>query len=58
MHFIVCLAATINEAPEKVEKHIYSAGNNSLKELSRITAAKVKGNCVRVVGKGIYSAAF
>ncbi|KAM9247075.1 LOW QUALITY PROTEIN: cilia- and flagella-associated protein 54 [Leptosomus discolor] len=42
MHFIICLSATINNLPEKVEKHIYSVDNNSLKEPSRITASNVK----------------
>ncbi|KGL91305.1 Putative uncharacterized protein C12orf63, partial [Charadrius vociferus] len=44
MHFIICLSATINNIPEKVEKHIYSVDNNSLKEPSRITASNVKGD--------------
>ncbi|XP_010560285.1 PREDICTED: uncharacterized protein CFAP54 [Haliaeetus leucocephalus] len=42
MHFIICLSATINNIPEKVEKHIYSVDNNSLNEPSRITASHVK----------------
>ncbi|XP_052630644.1 cilia- and flagella-associated protein 54 isoform X1 [Harpia harpyja] len=42
MYFIICLSATINNIPEKVEKHIYSVDNNSLKEPSRITASHVK----------------
>ncbi|XP_010084236.1 PREDICTED: uncharacterized protein CFAP54, partial [Pterocles gutturalis] len=42
MHFIICLSATINNIPEKVEKHIYSVDNNSLMETSRITASNVK----------------
>ncbi|XP_009462277.1 PREDICTED: uncharacterized protein CFAP54 [Nipponia nippon] len=42
MHFIICLSATINNIPEKVEKHIYSLDNNSLKKPSRITASNVK----------------
>uniref|UniRef100_A0A8C4TSV1 Cilia and flagella associated protein 54 n=1 Tax=Falco tinnunculus TaxID=100819 RepID=A0A8C4TSV1_FALTI len=42
MHFIICLSATINNIPEKVEKHIYSVDNNSLKEPTRITASNVK----------------
>ncbi|XP_009573258.1 PREDICTED: putative uncharacterized protein C12orf63, partial [Fulmarus glacialis] len=42
MHFIICLSATINNIPEKVEKHIYSVDNNSLKEPNRITASNVK----------------
>ncbi|KAM6425269.1 LOW QUALITY PROTEIN: cilia- and flagella-associated protein 54 [Rhynochetos jubatus] len=41
MHLIICLSATINNIPEKVEKHIYSV-DNSLKEPSRITASSVK----------------
>ncbi|KAM6301684.1 cilia- and flagella-associated protein 54 [Podargus strigoides] len=44
MHFIISLSATINNIPEKVEKHIYSIDNNSLKELSRIPAANVKAD--------------
>lgn len=44
MHFIICLSATINNIPEKVEKHIYSVDNNSLKEPTRITVSNVKGN--------------
>ncbi|XP_037245608.1 cilia- and flagella-associated protein 54 [Falco rusticolus] len=42
MHFIICLSATINNIPEKVEKHIYSVDNSSLKEPTRITASNVK----------------
>ncbi|XP_054672090.1 cilia- and flagella-associated protein 54 isoform X2 [Grus americana] len=42
MHFIICLSATINNIPEKVEKHVYSVENNSLKESNRITASNVK----------------
>ncbi|KFW10432.1 Putative uncharacterized protein C12orf63, partial [Eurypyga helias] len=42
MHLIICLSATINNIPEKVEKHIYSVDNNSLKDPSRITASNVK----------------
>ncbi|KAI6079309.1 Cilia- and flagella-associated protein 54 [Aix galericulata] len=38
MHFIICLSATINTIPEKVEKHIYSADN----EPSGVTASNVK----------------
>ncbi|XP_010014599.1 PREDICTED: uncharacterized protein CFAP54, partial [Nestor notabilis] len=40
MHFIICLSATINNIPEKVEKHIYSADINKLQEPSKITASK------------------
>ncbi|XP_030335899.1 cilia- and flagella-associated protein 54 isoform X2 [Strigops habroptila] len=40
MHFIICLSATINNIPEKVEKHMYSADTNKLKEPSTITASK------------------
>lgn len=40
MHFIICLSATINTIPEKVEKHIYSADN----EPSGVAASNVKGN--------------
>ncbi|KFW65229.1 Putative uncharacterized protein C12orf63, partial [Pygoscelis adeliae] len=42
MHLIICLSATINNIPEKVEKHVYSVDNNNLKEPSRITASNVK----------------
>ncbi|XP_009989884.1 PREDICTED: putative uncharacterized protein C12orf63, partial [Tauraco erythrolophus] len=42
MHFIICLSATINNIPEKVEKHVYSVDINSLEEPSRITASNVK----------------
>ncbi|KFZ69177.1 Putative uncharacterized protein C12orf63, partial [Podiceps cristatus] len=42
MHFIISLSATINNIPEKVENHMYSVDNNSLKEPSRITALNVK----------------
>ncbi|KAM6320974.1 LOW QUALITY PROTEIN: cilia- and flagella-associated protein 54 [Aegotheles albertisi] len=40
IHFIICLSATINNIPEKVEKHMYSVDNNSLKKPRRITASK------------------
>ncbi|KAM6383530.1 cilia- and flagella-associated protein 54 [Alca torda] len=42
MHFIICLSATINNIPEKVEKHVYSVESNSLKEPSKIRASNVK----------------
>ncbi|KAM9292811.1 LOW QUALITY PROTEIN: cilia- and flagella-associated protein 54 [Morus bassanus] len=42
MHLIICLSATINNIPEKVQKHVYSVDNNNLKEPSRITASHVK----------------
>ncbi|XP_074024365.1 cilia- and flagella-associated protein 54 [Numenius arquata] len=42
MHFIICLSATINNIPEKVEKHVYSVDSNSLKEPSTITESNVK----------------
>ncbi|KFW88001.1 Putative uncharacterized protein C12orf63, partial [Phalacrocorax carbo] len=42
MHLIICLSATINNIPEKVEKHVYSVDISSLKEPSRITASNVK----------------
>ncbi|XP_009702608.1 PREDICTED: putative uncharacterized protein C12orf63, partial [Cariama cristata] len=41
MHFIICLSATINNIPEKVEKHVYSVDNN-LKEQSSITTLDVE----------------
>lgn len=44
MHLVICLSATINNIPAKVEKHVYSVENNSLKEPSRITASNAKGN--------------
>ncbi|NXW28807.1 CFA54 protein, partial [Phaetusa simplex] len=52
MHFIICLSATINNIPEKVEKHVYSVESNSLKEPSKIRASNVKGN-YKGGGKGI-----
>ncbi|XP_010132488.1 PREDICTED: putative uncharacterized protein C12orf63, partial [Buceros rhinoceros silvestris] len=42
MHVIICLSATINNIPEKVEKHVYSIDNSILKEPSRTKAPKVK----------------
>ncbi|XP_035756904.1 cilia- and flagella-associated protein 54 isoform X4 [Egretta garzetta] len=42
MHLVICLSATINNIPAKVEKHVYSVENNSLKEPSRITASNAK----------------
>lgn len=50
MHVIICLSATINNIPEKVEKHVYSIDNSILKEPSRTKAPKVKGN-YKVGGK-------
>ncbi|KFV49776.1 Putative uncharacterized protein C12orf63, partial [Tyto alba] len=44
MHFIICLSATINNIPEKVEKHVYSVDDNSLTEPSRISASSVKAD--------------
>ncbi|OWK63050.1 Cilia- and flagella-associated protein 54, partial [Lonchura striata] len=41
MHLIICLAATINNIPEKVEKNVYSV-DNSLPEPSKTTASNVK----------------
>uniref|UniRef100_H0ZED7 Cilia and flagella associated protein 54 n=1 Tax=Taeniopygia guttata TaxID=59729 RepID=H0ZED7_TAEGU len=52
MHLIICLAATINNIPEKVEKNVYSVDNNSLPEPSKTTASNVKGN-YKEGGKGI-----
>uniref|UniRef100_A0A8C6J0C5 Uncharacterized protein n=1 Tax=Melopsittacus undulatus TaxID=13146 RepID=A0A8C6J0C5_MELUD len=40
MHLIICLSATINNIPEKVEKHIYFADTGKLKEPSTITGPK------------------
>ncbi|RLW06339.1 hypothetical protein DV515_00004612, partial [Chloebia gouldiae] len=42
MHLIICLAATINNIPEKVEKNVYSVDNNSLPEPSKTTASNLK----------------
>ncbi|CAN8211290.1 unnamed protein product [Coccothraustes coccothraustes] len=41
MHLIICLSATINNIPEKVEKNLYSVENN-LPEPSKTTASNVK----------------
>ncbi|XP_053799690.1 cilia- and flagella-associated protein 54 isoform X3 [Vidua chalybeata] len=42
MHLIICLAATINNIPEKVEKMVYSVDNNGLPEPSKTTASNLK----------------
>ncbi|XP_010006376.1 PREDICTED: uncharacterized protein CFAP54 [Chaetura pelagica] len=42
-HSIICLSATINNIPEKVEKHIYTVENPPPKEPSRLRASKAKG---------------
>ncbi|XP_064275850.1 cilia- and flagella-associated protein 54 isoform X2 [Passer domesticus] len=42
MHLIICLSATINNIPEKVEKNVYSVDNNSLPEPSKTTASNLK----------------
>lgn len=44
MHLIICLSATINNIPEKVEKNLYFVDNNNLPEQSKTTASNVKGN--------------
>lgn len=44
MHLIICLSATINNIPEKVEKKVYSVDNNSLPEPNKTTTSNVKGN--------------
>ncbi|XP_027743250.1 cilia- and flagella-associated protein 54 [Empidonax traillii] len=44
MHFIVCLSATINNIPAKVEKYVYSGDSNSLMEPSKIATSKIKGD--------------
>lgn len=44
MHLIICLSATINNIPEKVEKNVYSVDNNSLPEPNKAAASNVKGN--------------
>ncbi|OXB76928.1 UNVERIFIED_CONTAM: hypothetical protein H355_002399 [Colinus virginianus] len=49
MHFIICLSATINNIPEKVEKRIYSVVNNP----DEIAPSNAKGNYLRVVEKRI-----
>jgi len=52
MHFIICLSATINNVPEKVEKCIYSVDNMP----DGNTPSNVKGNNLRVLKRWIYSA--
>ncbi|XP_077034849.1 cilia- and flagella-associated protein 54 [Agelaius phoeniceus] len=42
MHLIICLSATINKIPEKVEKNLYFVDNNNLPEPSKTTASNVK----------------
>ncbi|XP_062348340.1 cilia- and flagella-associated protein 54 [Cinclus cinclus] len=42
MHLIICLSATINNIPEKVEKVVYSVDNSSLPEPNKTTASTVK----------------
>ncbi|KFW77945.1 Putative uncharacterized protein C12orf63, partial [Manacus vitellinus] len=42
MHFIICLSATINNIPAKVEKHVYSGDDNSLMEPSKTATSKIK----------------
>lgn len=44
MHLVICLSATINNIPEKVEKNVYSVDNNSLPEPNKAAASNVKGN--------------
>ncbi|XP_041330192.1 cilia- and flagella-associated protein 54 [Pyrgilauda ruficollis] len=44
MHLIICLSATINNIPEKVEKNLYSVDNNSLPEPSKTTASNLKAD--------------
>ncbi|XP_066039514.1 cilia- and flagella-associated protein 54 [Chamaea fasciata] len=41
MHLIICLSASINNIPEKVEKNVYSV-DNSLPEPNKTTASNVK----------------
>ncbi|KAF4791553.1 hypothetical protein TURU_129343 [Turdus rufiventris] len=43
MHLIICLSATINNIPEKVEKAVYSL-DISLPEPNKTTASTVKGD--------------
>ncbi|XP_030309874.1 cilia- and flagella-associated protein 54 [Calypte anna] len=40
MHFIICLSATINNIPEKVEKTIYAVEKKPMKEPSRVSNIK------------------
>ncbi|KAM9388154.1 cilia- and flagella-associated protein 54 [Phaethornis superciliosus] len=40
MHFIICLSATINNMPEKVEKTIYTVDKKAMKEPSRASNIK------------------
>uniref|UniRef100_A0A8C3Y0P8 Cilia and flagella associated protein 54 n=2 Tax=Catharus ustulatus TaxID=91951 RepID=A0A8C3Y0P8_CATUS len=42
MHLIICLSATINNIPEKVEKAVYSVDNISLPEPNKTTASTLK----------------
>ncbi|XP_015482778.1 cilia- and flagella-associated protein 54 isoform X2 [Parus major] len=42
MHLIICLSATINYIPEKVEKKLYCVDNSSLPEPNKTTASNVK----------------
>ncbi|NXS99919.1 CFA54 protein, partial [Jacana jacana] len=49
MHFIICLSATINNIPEKVEKYVYSVDSNSWKEPSTMTKSNVKGTMMQLV---------
>ncbi|KAM7056788.1 cilia- and flagella-associated protein 54 [Acridotheres tristis] len=42
MHLIICLSATINNIPEKVEKTVYCVDNSSLPEPNKTTASTVK----------------
>ncbi|XP_074395684.1 cilia- and flagella-associated protein 54 isoform X4 [Zonotrichia albicollis] len=42
MHLIICLSATINNIPEKVEKDLYFVDNDNLPEPSKTTASNVK----------------
>ncbi|XP_063010920.1 cilia- and flagella-associated protein 54 [Melospiza melodia melodia] len=42
MHLIICLSATINNIPEKVEKYLYFVDNDNLPEASKTTASNVK----------------
>ncbi|XP_063252340.1 cilia- and flagella-associated protein 54 isoform X2 [Prinia subflava] len=42
MHLIICLTATINNIPEKVEKNVYSVDNNNLPEPNKTKVSNVK----------------
>ncbi|NWY68452.1 CFA54 protein, partial [Erithacus rubecula] len=49
MHLIICLSATINNIPEKVERNVYSFDINNLPEPNKTTASTVKDRMVHLV---------